>query len=127
LFSIRTALFPQLDEKIILDDFVISMKVCLQGYKIDYEPGAFATEFPSASLAEEEKRKVRISAGAYQSIGYLKGALNIFKHPLLSFQYISRRLLRWIFCPLMLIILLATNILIAFTATTHIIYLVFFS
>ncbi len=112
LFSIRTALFKELDDELILDDFVISMQICLQGYKIEYEPEAFATELPSASLAEEEKRKVRISAGAYQSIGYLKECLNIFKHPLLSFQYISRRLLRWIFCPVMLLILLLSNILI---------------
>jgi cellulose synthase/poly-beta-1,6-N-acetylglucosamine synthase-like glycosyltransferase len=109
LFSIRTDLFRELDDKLILDDFVISMQICLQGYKIEYEPGAFATEFPSASLAEEEKRKVRISAGAYQSIGYLKECLNIFKHPLLSFQYISRRLLRWIFCPVMLPVLLLSD------------------
>ncbi|MEO7984263.1 MAG: glycosyltransferase family 2 protein, partial [Bacteroidota bacterium] len=100
LFSIRTALFRELDDELILDDFVISMQICLGGYKIAYEPGAFATELPSASLADEEKRKVRISAGAYQSVGYLKDCLNVFKHPLLSFQYISRRLLRWIFCPL---------------------------
>jgi len=113
LFSIRTELFKQMDDKLILDDFVISMKVCLQGYKIEYEPQAFAIESPSVSLAEEEKRKVRISAGAYQSIGYLKGCLNIFKYPLLSFQYISRRLLRWVFCPLMLMVLPVTNIIIA--------------
>jgi cellulose synthase/poly-beta-1,6-N-acetylglucosamine synthase-like glycosyltransferase len=112
LFSIRTALFKELDDELILDDFIISMQICLDGYKIEYEPGAFATELPSASLAEEEKRKVRISAGAYQSVGYLKKCLNIFKYPLLSFQYISRRLLRWIFCPVMLLVLLLSNILI---------------
>ena len=112
LFSIRTALFKELDDELILDDFIISMQICLDGYKIEYEPGAFATELPSVSLAEEEKRKVRISAGAYQSVGYLKECLNIFKYPLLSFQYISRRLLRWIFCPVMLVVLLLSNILI---------------
>jgi len=112
LFSIRTALFKELDDELILDDFIISMQICLEGYKIEYEPGAFATELPSVSLAEEEKRKVRISAGAYQSVGYLKECLNIFKHPLLGFQYISRRLLRWIFCPVMLVFLLFSNIFI---------------
>ncbi|MBC7946249.1 MAG: glycosyltransferase family 2 protein [Chitinophagaceae bacterium] len=113
LFSIRSSLFVPLPDRIILDDFVISMKVCLQGFRIEYEPEAFATEFPSASLNDEARRKVRISAGAYQCIGYLKQALNIFHHPLLSFQYISRRVLRWVFCPLMLIVLLFSNIIIA--------------
>jgi poly-beta-1,6-N-acetyl-D-glucosamine synthase len=114
LFSIRTALFKPLPDQAILDDFIISMQVCLQGYKIAYEPGAFATELPSASLVDEEKRKVRISAGAYQSIALLKSCLKVFKHPLLSFQYISRRLLRWVFCPVMLIALLVSNALIVF-------------
>jgi cellulose synthase/poly-beta-1,6-N-acetylglucosamine synthase-like glycosyltransferase len=125
LFSIRTELFPELNDDIILDDFVISMKICLRGYKIKYEPGAFATEFPSASLKEEKKRKIRISAGAYQSIGYLKDTLNFFRFPLLSFQYISRRLLRWIFCPLMLIILLMASIVLASASGSHLFYAVF--
>ncbi|HEY6062162.1 MAG TPA: glycosyltransferase family 2 protein [Chitinophagaceae bacterium] len=125
LFSIRTNLFKPLDDEVILDDFVISMQVCLQGYKIAYEPKAFAAELPSLSLAEEEKRKVRISAGAYQSIGYLKDCLNIFKHPLLAFQYISRRLLRWIFCPPLLVVLLLTNMLLVFRYTQTDIYNLF--
>lgn len=112
LFSIRTKLFEALDDEIILDDFIISMQVCLQGYKIAYEHGAFASEMPSASLAEEEKRKVRISAGAYQSISYLKEGLNLFKHPLLAFQIFSRRILRWLVCPPSLVLFLITNILI---------------
>lgn len=111
LFSIRTSLFREDPPGIILDDFIISMRICLQGYQIRYEPGAFATETPSASLAEEAKRKIRISAGAYQSIGYLKDCLNLFRYPMLGFQYISRRLLRWVFCPWMLLVLLLTNLL----------------
>lgn len=113
LFSIRTALFRPLPDTVILDDFLISMEVCLQGYKIGYEPRAYAIESPSLSLAEEEKRKVRISAGAYQSVSYLKECLNFFKRPLLCFQYISRRLLRWIVCPPLLVVLFGTNIFLA--------------
>lgn len=109
LFSIRTCLFKEMDDQVILDDFVISMQICLQGYRIAYEPGAYATETASSSLKEEEKRKIRISAGAYQSVGYLKSCLNIFKYPLLSFQYISRRVLRWFFCPVSLVVLFVLN------------------
>ena len=105
LFSIRTKLFENIDDNIILDDFITSMKVCLAGYKIEYEPKAYAVEMPSASLREEAKRKIRISTGAYQSIGYLKSCLNFFRYPALSFQYISRRLLRWVICPPLLIVL----------------------
>ena len=110
LFSIRTELFRSFDDNLILDDFIISMQVCLEGYKIEYEPCAFAIETPSSSLAEEEKRKIRIAAGAYQSIGFLKQCLNVFKFPILSLQYFSRRLLRWLACPLLIIIMLLSNI-----------------
>lgn len=122
LFSIRTHLFKELDDALILDDFVISMQICEQGYKIAYEPGSFATELPSATLSEEEKRKVRISAGAYQSIGLLKKSLNVFHHPLLTFQYVSRRLLRWVLCPLLLLALAAGSIFIVSTAGTPVFY-----
>ena len=110
LFSIRAELYREMDETIILDDFVLSMQICLQGYKIEYEPDAFATESPSVSLADEKKRKIRISAGAYQSLGYLRGCLNFFKYPLLAFQFFSRRFLRWTVCPLMLLLLFVGNV-----------------
>jgi cellulose synthase/poly-beta-1,6-N-acetylglucosamine synthase-like glycosyltransferase len=122
LFSIRTSLFIPPAKNLLLDDFIISMQVCLQGYKIKYEPGAYATEFPSASLEEEAKRKIRISAGAYQSIGYLKDSLNVFKYPILFFQYVSRRLLRWMFCPLMLIVLFISNLFITGYTNSSIFY-----
>jgi len=110
LFSIRTELFYALDDSIILDDFILSMHVCLEGYKIEYEPKAYAMEAPSSSLTEEEKRKVRIAAGAYQAVGYLVKRLNIFKFPLLTLQYFSRRLLRWIACPILIATIFACNI-----------------
>ncbi len=78
LFSIRTHLFSPIDDHVILDDFIISMQVCLQGYRFAYEPDAFATETASDSLIEESKRKIRIAAGAYQSVHILKASLNIF-------------------------------------------------
>ncbi len=111
LFSIRTELYEHPGNNVLLDDFVISLKICKKGYRIAYEPGAFAMEAPSASMTEERKRKIRISAGAFQSIVLLKDLLNPFKYPLLSFQYISHRVLRWTLCPVFLPVLLLINIL----------------
>jgi cellulose synthase/poly-beta-1,6-N-acetylglucosamine synthase-like glycosyltransferase len=110
LFSMRTELFHAPDVPFILDDLVFSMQVCLQGFKIEYEPGAFAVETPSMSLADEEKRKIRIAAGAYQSMPHLRQCLNIFRFPLLTIQYFSRRLLRWIASPLLLFIAFIANV-----------------
>jgi biofilm PGA synthesis N-glycosyltransferase PgaC len=38
--------------------------------------------------------------------------LNLLKYPRLCFQYVSRRLLRWVVCPPMIIVLLLANVLI---------------
>jgi hypothetical protein len=77
-----------------------------------YEPAAFATEAPSMTMKDEQKRKIRIGAGGFQSIFLLKDLLNIFKYGKLSFQYISHRVLRWAVCPLLLLMMLISNIII---------------
>ncbi|HEX8334055.1 MAG TPA: glycosyltransferase family 2 protein [Segetibacter sp.] len=110
LFSMRTNLFKPQKEDIILDDFILSLKICMRGYKVIYEPLAFAIETPSISLREESKRRIRISAGAFQSLFRLAGLFNFFRFPLLSFQYVSRRVFRWALSPLALILLYITNI-----------------
>jgi cellulose synthase/poly-beta-1,6-N-acetylglucosamine synthase-like glycosyltransferase len=109
LWSMRSALFVELSSDILLDDFVQSMYVCGKGYRMQYEPGAYAMETSSANMREEQKRKIRISAGGFQSIVLLKSLLNPFRYPLLSFQYISHRVLRWTICPLCLVLMLGTN------------------
>lgn len=109
LFSIRTELFQLSDEQLILDDFAISMQVCLDGYKIKYEPNAYAIEYPSASLCDEEKRKTRIAAGGYQCIGHFRYKLQFMKCPLLTFQYFSRRILRWVASPVLIALIFLTD------------------
>lgn len=113
LFSIRTTLWSPVPENVILDDFVISTRINLRGYRIAYEPFAYASELPSASLAEEKKRKVRISSGAFQSMVMLKEVFNIFKHPVLFFQFFSHRFLRWTLTPLSFPVLFVTNMFLA--------------
>jgi len=105
LFSLRTELFTPVAPEVILDDFIISLKINQMGYRIAYAPDAFAMETPSAGISEEHKRKIRISAGGFQSIVMLRALLNVFRYPLLSFQYISHRVLRWTLSPLSLPIL----------------------
>jgi poly-beta-1,6-N-acetyl-D-glucosamine synthase len=109
LFSVKTSLFREAATDTIIEDFVQSLQICKDGYVIRYEPNAFALETASLSIKEEQKRKVRIAAGAFQAMGILKGLFNIFRYPKLSFQFISHRVLRWTLCPLCLVILLISN------------------
>lgn len=110
LFSIRRKLYEQLDEKIILDDFVLSMRITMKGFRVEYASRAYAMELPSQSLHEEMKRKIRISAGAFQAIGLLYPLFNLFRYPVVAFQYLSHRVLRWAVCPVCLILLLVSNL-----------------
>jgi len=111
LFAIRTELFNPVEKDTLLDDFMISLRLAQKGYKTAYCPAAYAMETSSANVKEELKRKIRIAAGGIQSILRLLSLLNIFKYGLLSFQYISHRVLRWTITPLSLLLLLITNIL----------------
>jgi biofilm PGA synthesis N-glycosyltransferase PgaC len=109
LFSIRTALYEELPDNIIIEDFYLSLRLCAKGYRFMYEPEAFAFETASASIKEEWKRKVRICAGGFQAMVKLKALLNPFRYGVLSFQYISHRVLRWTLAPLFLPIIFFSN------------------
>jgi biofilm PGA synthesis N-glycosyltransferase PgaC len=114
LFSVRRDLYEPLPHNIILDDFVLSLKVAQKGYRIIYEPGAFAMELPSFSLKDEQKRKVRIAAGGFQAIALLTPLLAFWKYPRLSFLYVSHRVLRWTLSPLCMILALLSNAILCF-------------
>ncbi len=113
LFAIRTALWQEVEKDTLLDDFMISLRVAMSGYTIQYNPEAYAIETASANVKEELKRKVRISAGGIQSVVRLKALLNFFKYGTLSFQYISHRVLRWTLTPLLLFLIIPVNFVLA--------------
>lgn len=109
LVAFRTSLYQDLPEDTLLDDFMQSMQMAADGYKIVYEPEAYAVETASENVAEELKRKVRICTGGWQSINRLSGRLTIRKTPVLYFQYISHRVLRWTITPFLLIAMFLMN------------------
>lgn len=113
LFSIRTHLFKPLPNDTVLDDLVLAVNTCKQGYRIAYEKNAYAIEAPSLNLKEERKRKIRIAAGAAQAVARL-GVLPSATNWLLNFQYFSRRIIRWLISPVSLPIIFFTNLLLVF-------------
>lgn len=112
LFSVRKDLIENVPEATIIEDFVQSLSICRKGFVVRYEPNAYASETASASIKEEMKRKVRICAGAFQAMVLLKDLFNVFKYPVVSFQFISHRILRWTLCPIALVLLFISNVLI---------------
>lgn len=112
LFSVRRDLYQDVPTDTVLDDFMISMLIAAKGYRIIYEPDAYALETASENVSEELKRKIRIAAGGIQSILRLKPLLFSLKYPMLSFQYVSHRVLRWTVTPFFMILALILNVLI---------------
>ena len=109
LFAIRTDLYETVEPDTLLDDFIISLRIAGRGYRVEYAPDAYALERPSHSVSEEKKRKVRIAAGGFQAMKRLAYLLNVSKYGLLSFQYVSHRVLRWAVTPFCLPLLLVLN------------------
>lgn len=114
LFAIRKELFEEIERDTILDDFIISLRIAQKGFKIKYVPKAYAVESASINIHEELKRKTRIAYGGFQAITRLTPLLNPVKNPLLTFQYLSHKMLRWTFVPFAFILIFISNLCIAF-------------
>ena len=109
LYAIDSTLCREVPDNALLDDFMMSMLVVDEGHRIAYSPDAYALEYGSADIHEESKRKRRIAAGGLQSIWWLRKMLNPFRQPLVWFQYVSHRVLRWSVTPLTMVVLLILN------------------
>jgi cellulose synthase/poly-beta-1,6-N-acetylglucosamine synthase-like glycosyltransferase len=114
LNAIRTRFYKPMPETALLDDFVMSMRMVDQGYKIAYTSDAYAMEYGSADLTEESKRKRRIAAGGLQSVWWLRQMMNPFRCPVVAFQFVSHRVLRWSITPIALLALIPLNVALVF-------------
>ena len=109
LLALRTNLFTPLEQDTVLDDFILSMRICEAGYRVAYKPDARAIETGSFNLAEEQKRKIRIAAGGFQALGRLSKSWQYRNNPLLFFQFLSHRVLRWVAAaPALILLALST-------------------
>ena len=112
LCAIRTPLYREMPKDTLLDDFIMSMLLVDEGNRIAYTADAYAMEYGSADFTEESKRKRRIAAGGLQSTWRLRRMLNPFRQPVVAFQLLSHRVLRWTITPFALLALVPLNIII---------------
>jgi cellulose synthase/poly-beta-1,6-N-acetylglucosamine synthase-like glycosyltransferase len=117
LFSIRTELYENIPKDTLIEDFYLTMTVLRKGYRIAYAADAYAVENSSASVAEELKRKIRISAGGLQASWRLRDLLNPFQYGIFSWQFLSHKVLRWTLAPLALPIILLSNVALALSGS----------
>jgi cellulose synthase/poly-beta-1,6-N-acetylglucosamine synthase-like glycosyltransferase len=68
LYAIRRALWKPLPSGLILDDMFTPMQIALQGYRVQYETEAAATDRLPISPGQEFRRRVRTLSGNYQLV-----------------------------------------------------------
>ena len=118
LFAIRTDLYEPVQQDTLIEDFYMTLRIAQVGYRVAYEKNAYAVEDGSASIQEEMKRKVRIAAGGLQAIIRLATLLFPYPNPVLTFQYVSHRVLRWTLAPLALVVFLVASAFLAINGNT---------
>jgi cellulose synthase/poly-beta-1,6-N-acetylglucosamine synthase-like glycosyltransferase len=103
IYAMRAGLAGPLPEGTILDDVYLPLRAFFRGYRIVFEAGARAYDYPT-SLDSEFRRKVRTQAGVYQVIGAYPALLG-WKNRMWSHfvsQKLGRLLLPW-FMPAILV------------------------
>jgi cellulose synthase/poly-beta-1,6-N-acetylglucosamine synthase-like glycosyltransferase len=110
IFALRRPLFRPPEEDAIIEDFVLSMRLVAEGWRVIYEPAAVCYEPPTSSLTADWGRRTRIAAGGFQSLARLPQMLDP-RRGLVAWQYISHRALRWAVTPFLLPAILMLNLL----------------
>ncbi len=109
LYAIRRECLQPVPADTICEDMLITMRVIEEGKRVVYEPEAYGTEAMSETIEDEWKRKVRIAAGSVQFFMRMK-LLNFYsRYAYAAFQFISRKLCRWLVVPYALIGLLVAG------------------
>ena len=107
IYAVRRELFEELDPRII-SDFILPIRLRRRGHRVVYAPGAVAEEESGRGFGEELRRRRRIVARSLYGLWREAGALNPFAHPLLAFQILSHKVVRWL-VPVLLLVLLAAG------------------
>ena len=107
IYALRRELFEDLDPDII-SDFVMPIRVWMQGFRVVYESSAIAQEYTGDTFLKEFQRRTRIIARSLFGLWSQRSVLNLFKHRAFAFQMISHKLMRWL-VPLALLLIFGLN------------------
>ena len=93
IYAIRKSLYEPIPDKTLIDDVVIPMQICLQGYRVVFEEQARAYDVPPTSSHQEWVRKVRTLAGNWQLFAIRPAFFHPLRNPIFL-QFISHKVLR---------------------------------
>ena len=101
IYAIRRELFPTVRPGTLIDDFVIPLEAKRRsGCRIVYDSQAIAREDTAPTIRAEFRRRVRIGAGGFQSIGMLWPLLSP-ANGWVALTFFCHKILRWV-CPFLL-------------------------
>ncbi len=110
IYAVRRANFPLVPGGSLIDDFVIPLDAKRRsGCRIVYDARAVAEEETAPTVRAEFRRRVRIGAGGFQSIGMLWRLLSP-ANGWVAFTFLSHKVLRWA-CPFFMLGMLGSNAL----------------
>jgi cellulose synthase/poly-beta-1,6-N-acetylglucosamine synthase-like glycosyltransferase len=125
-YAVRKSCYTPVPGHFLVDDFFINMSVLKQGFKCVSNREAFVYEDVSNDLAEEFRRKKRISAGNFQNLARFSPLLLRFRHGI-AFCFLSHKVLRWI-VPFIVMLTMGTSLSLGFLAPSEevrLLYMVF--
>jgi len=110
VYAIRREHFRPLPTgAVIMDDFLIPLRVLEQRQRVIYDPEAVAMENTSPDMRGEFVRKVRIAAANFNAIPHIWGLLKPWRG-FVALALWSHKVVRW-FVPFLAMGALATNLL----------------
>ena len=93
IYAVRRRLYQPLEPHTLLDDFLIPMRIVLQGYRVVFIRAARAFDLSSQTAKREFARKVRTLAGNFQAVVLEPRLLSARANPVM-FQFVSHKLMR---------------------------------
>jgi biofilm PGA synthesis N-glycosyltransferase PgaC len=113
IYAVRKELFRPIPIQTLLDDVLVPMHICIQGYRTIFESKAIAYDTVSMNFDMEKQRKIRTLAGNWQLLILEPNLLNPFKNPAWA-RFFSHKILRllvpYCFIALIFVAFLLKNI-----------------
>jgi cellulose synthase/poly-beta-1,6-N-acetylglucosamine synthase-like glycosyltransferase len=106
IYAYRHDLFQPVDPLTFCDD-VIPIRIALAGRKVIYDPDAWCSEETSNERVEMRRRKRHASFGLRSMLQMMREAADAGK-PLILYQCLSHRVLRWLGGPALIGLLVST-------------------
>ena len=113
-YAMRASLFVPVPETFVNDDFFQTMACLEGGHEAIVDQDAEVYEAVSLEIAEEFRRKTRISMGNFQKLTYYQHFLLPWRGPaVISFAFWSHKGIRW-FGPQLVMLIFGSAIILSF-------------